>query len=122
MILSNKALLPILWEMAPGHPHLLPAFFEARPLEGQSYVRKPIYSREGANICIVNGDQQLESPGIYGQEGHVYQSFAALPAFSTGHPMVGVWMVGERACGLGIRQSKGLITDNRSQYVPHIIR
>ncbi len=28
-VLANKGILPLLWEMAPGHPNLLPAFFEA---------------------------------------------------------------------------------------------
>src|SRR5262249_47100438 len=27
MVLSNKAALALLWEMAPGHPNLLPTFF-----------------------------------------------------------------------------------------------
>jgi glutathionylspermidine synthase len=30
-ILSNKGLLALLWEMFPGHPNLLPAFFEDEP-------------------------------------------------------------------------------------------
>ena len=30
-ILSNKGMLPLLWEMFPGHPNLLPAFFEDDP-------------------------------------------------------------------------------------------
>ena len=28
MLLSNKAILPVLWEMFPGHPNLLAASFE----------------------------------------------------------------------------------------------
>ena len=30
-ILSNKGILPLLWEMFPDHPNLLPAFFEDDP-------------------------------------------------------------------------------------------
>src|ERR1700684_2637236 len=30
-ILSNKGMLPLLWEMVSGHPNLLPAFFEDDP-------------------------------------------------------------------------------------------
>jgi len=43
-ILSNKGILPLLWEMFPRHPNLLPAFFEDDPKRtelGKSYVRKP---------------------------------------------------------------------------------
>ena len=28
LILGNKALLPLLWSMYPGHPHLLPAYYD----------------------------------------------------------------------------------------------
>ncbi|WP_163981246.1 glutathionylspermidine synthase family protein, partial [Raoultella ornithinolytica] len=50
-IISNKALLPMLWEMFPNHPNLLPAYFaedDFPPME--KYVVKPIFSREGANV------------------------------------------------------------------------
>ena len=52
-ILSNKGILPLLWAMFPRHPNLLPAYFEDDPKAaelGNSYVRKPLYSREGANV------------------------------------------------------------------------
>ena len=52
-ILSNKGILPLLWEMFPKHPNLLPAYFEDDPkaaMLGSSFVRKPLYSREGANV------------------------------------------------------------------------
>src|SRR6202035_6105972 len=57
-LLSNKGILPLLWEMFPDHPNLLPAFFEDDPNAaslGGSFVRKPLYSREGANVALVSG-------------------------------------------------------------------
>src|SRR3977135_668599 len=56
-ILSNKGILPLLWEMFADHPNLLPAYFEDDPNAarlGASFVRKPLYSREGANIALVS--------------------------------------------------------------------
>ncbi len=43
-IISNKA-LPLLWEMFPNHPNLLPAYFaeDDHPASGK-YVVKPIFS------------------------------------------------------------------------------
>jgi len=44
-ILSNKGILPLLWEMFPNHPNLLPAYFEDDPEAvriGTSFVRKPL--------------------------------------------------------------------------------
>ncbi len=32
------------------------------------------------------------------------------------------WIIGDRACGLGIREDRSQITANLSRYVPHIIR
>lgn len=54
-VLSNKGLLPHLWERHRGHPNLLPAFFEGDPRasELEDHVRKPFYSREGENVAIV---------------------------------------------------------------------
>jgi len=41
MLLSNKAILPILWELFPNHPHLLAAYFE-EPEYLQHFVKKPL--------------------------------------------------------------------------------
>lgn len=49
-ILSNKGLMPLLWRFFPGHPNLLASWFDGEKPQiaaGESYVRKPIYSREG---------------------------------------------------------------------------
>src|SRR5580704_10821793 len=56
-VLSNKGILPLLWEMFEGHPNLLAAYFEDDPRArelGASFVRKPLYSREGANVTMVS--------------------------------------------------------------------
>jgi len=86
-ILSNKGMLPLLWEMFPGHPNLLPAFFEDDPIAaslGNSYVRKPLLSREGANIELVReGVTLAEQKGPYGAEGFIRQALASLPDFSS---------------------------------------
>lgn len=121
MILSNKGLLPILWEMYEGHPNLLPAYFEPGKIEG-AFVKKPIYSREGANVTVVDNSQSFSTEGIYGAEGHIYQKYHPLHKFEGGHAMIGLWVVGEQACALGVRESDRLVTDNRSRFVPHFFR
>jgi glutathionylspermidine synthase len=124
MLLSNKGLLPILWELFPDHPNLLPAMegdeASAAAALGGSYVRKPKLSREGANIRVVrNGQIVAETPGDYGGEGFVYQALAPLPNFDGHHPVCGVWIVDHAACGLGIREDSTVITGNLSRFVPH---
>ena len=123
MILSNKAILPILWKLNPGHPNLLPSFteFEKTSL-GFSYAKKPILSREGANIQLFdNGKLITETKGDYGEEGFIYQELCPLPDFDGNYPLVGSWVVGQEAAGIGIRETNTLITDNLSRFVPHLI-
>lgn len=122
MLLSNKGLLPILWDLFPDHPNLLPAYESAEPLGG-CFVRKPRLSREGSNVTWVErGDVVEETGGDYGQEGHVYQALAPLPDFDGHRPVFGVWMVDHEPAGLGIREDTRRITSNLSRFVPHFFR
>ena len=124
-ILSNKGILPLLWEMFPGHPNLLPAYFEddaevARL--GGSYVRKPLYSREGANVELMVGGSVLDADsGPYGAEGFVRQALAPLPQLDGNYPVLGSWLVSGRPCGLSIREDVSPITKNTSRFLPHAI-
>ena len=119
MLLSNKGLLPILWELFPGHPNLLPAHETAAPL-GECYIRKPKLSREGANVTWVERGVTVEaSGGDYGEEGFVFQAVANMPEFDGNRPVFGVWMVDHEAAGLGIREDTRRITGNLSRFVPH---
>jgi glutathionylspermidine synthase len=119
MLLSNKGLLPILWELFPEHPNLLPASENAETL-GNSYVRKPKLSREGSNVTLVqSGVTVEETGGDYGEEGYVYQAIATLPQCDGNRPIFGVWIVDHEAAGLGIREDTRQITGNLSRFVPH---
>jgi len=120
MLLSNKALLGILWENYPGHPNLLPAFNDQPGLLTE-YVRKPKLGREGANVQIVAPGYETETGGVYGREGYTYQAFDPLPEFDGFRPALGAWIVGDNAAGLGIRETAGLVTDDGAAFVPHRI-
>lgn len=124
-VLSNKAILPLLWEMYPGHPNLLPSWFDGEAPEDAletPYVRKPFFSREGANITIFGlGDDVISTPGIYGEEGHILQAYTPPAQFGKDHAMIGSWIVGDTACGLCIREDHSLVTQDLSRFVPHLI-
>jgi glutathionylspermidine synthase len=124
-ILSNKGVLALLWEMFPNHPNLLPAFFEDEPNAAQlgtSFVRKPIYSREGANVTLVSaGVTLVEQEGPYGAEGFIRQALAPLPEFAGQYPVLGSWLVDHTPCGLSIREDENPITGNGSRFLPHAI-
>lgn len=119
-LLSNKALLALLWELYPDHPSLLPAYLDG-PRELTSYIAKPLLGREGASMRIVTPTETVSTPGSYGAEGYVYQGFEALPLFDGERPVLGAWMVADESAGLGIRETTGLITDDTSSFVPHRI-
>jgi glutathionylspermidine synthase len=118
MLLSNKAILPVMWEMFPDHPNLLAASFEPGRF-ATDYVKKPIYSREGANVSITSGGRTVEAPGEYGEEGFIWQAYHALPQFDGNYTVIGSWIVGDQPAGIGIREDATPITKNSSRFVPH---
>jgi glutathionylspermidine synthase len=120
MIASNMGILAVLWELFPGHENLLPAFLE--PGDLRTYARKPLLSREGANVVLVKGGEVLAEgrDAGYGGEGHVWQALWE-PSVPGPHVSIGSWLVRGIPAGAGIRESDGLVTGNLSRFVPHLI-
>jgi len=124
MLLSNKGILPILWELYPGHKNLLPAYFsddeEKIMTLKDRHAIKPLFSREGANIILKGSGVDEETPGDYGKEGSIVQELCPLPNFDGNYPVIGSWIIGQQPAGMGIRESNGLITTNTSRFIPHL--
>jgi glutathionylspermidine synthase len=137
-IISNKGFMCILWELFPNHKNLIPSYFEnIFQNNEENYVKKPIYSREGANIEIYLNNTKKndiiqkvissEDYG-YGEEGYIYQEYIELPSFvdnksnETYYTMVGSWVIGGISSGIGIREDKSKITKNEAMFVPHIYK
>ncbi|CAN7736304.1 glutathionylspermidine synthase family protein [Aquipseudomonas alcaligenes] len=124
-LLSNKAILPLLWQRHRGHPNLIPACFADEPdaaLLGPRWVRKPFFSREGANIQVESeGGVELATPGPYEQGPAILQSWCPPPCMGGEHPIIGSWLVGGRPVGMGIREDRSAITQDSSRFVPHYI-
>ncbi|TCL82564.1 MULTISPECIES: glutathionylspermidine synthase family protein [unclassified Rathayibacter] len=121
LLLSNKQLLVVLWELFPGHPNLLPAAVE--PLVGTAQVRKPRLGREGANVTILDADGAVvaENGGAYGEEGFVHQARADLARIDGRTVVIGSWIVGETPAGIDVRETGGPITGDLAEFVPHFI-
>jgi glutathionylspermidine synthase len=116
-ILSNKAILAVLWRLFPNSPYLVPA--STTPLQGEC-IRKPYHAREGANIqTISRGQVQSETPGPY-KGPYIYQERIPLRSFDGRHPVIGSWVVGDRECGIGIREDPTPIISGSSTFIPHI--
>ncbi|WEH15725.1 glutathionylspermidine synthase family protein [Streptomyces sp. VNUA24] len=119
MLLSNKALLAVLWELYPGHPNLLPAYLDGpRELAATTgYVAKPLLGREGAGVTV----HAAGSAPALREEPCCYQELAPLPDFDGNHVVLGAWVVEDASAGLGIRESSGLVTDEYARFLPHVI-
>lgn len=123
-VMSNKAILTVMYELFPNSPYILPAFL-SRPQFGM-FCKKPIYSREGHNISIVavqdwkETERISETEGDYGEEGYIYQSYIKPTPYQGHYPIIGSWVIGGEPAGIGIRENTSEITDNMSEFVPHI--
>ncbi len=123
-MLSTKAILPLLWALHPDHPNLLPTYFseDARAGTLAHHVRKPLFSREGANITLVRAGMPVDAvDGPYGDGRFVVQAATDLFRSEHGYAVLGSWMVGDEPCGLGMREDVSPITMNLSRFVPHVI-
>lgn len=118
MLLSTKALLPVLWEMFENHPLLLKSSFDEKDISG-AVVKKPIYGREGSNVTLRGAGVELATPGAYGAEGYVYQEYFEIPAFAGNYPVIGSWVVASEAAGIGIREDVSRITKDSARFIPH---
>jgi glutathionylspermidine synthase len=123
MLLSNKGLLPVLWQLYPRHPLLLEASFDGPGLM-MSWVKKPLLGREGANILMHQPGKDLETGGDYGEEGFIFQQMATMKPIDDQYHVIGSWLIGHEegnvAGGMGIRESDSPIITNTSQFVPHL--
>ena len=101
---------------------LLPAYFadDDHP-QMEKYVVKPIFSREGANVSIIENGKTIEAAeGPYGEEGMIVQQFHPLPKFGDSYMLIGSWLVNDQPAGIGIREDRALITQDMSRFYPHI--
>ncbi|MFY4717665.1 glutathionylspermidine synthase family protein [Streptomyces sp. LaBMicrA B280] len=119
MLLSNKALLAVLWELYPGHPNLLASYLDGpRELAATSgYAAKPLLGREGEGITL----HPPGRPPAVRPEPCCYQELAPLPAFDGNHVVLGAWVIDGEPAGLGIRESSGPVTDGYARFLPHVI-
>lgn len=125
-ILSNKAILPLMWQFARGHEYLAETYFddrskEAEQLRVRAHVRKPIFGREGGSVSIHTGQSVVERASHYGEEGFILQEYHKLATFKSYHVVIGSWVVDNQPAGMGMRADKHPITGNTAHFIPHYI-
>lgn len=131
MLLSNKAMLVKLWEMFPNHPNLLESYSQDKIqlLSDGKWCKKAIHGREGANIYQVqreNGktisDELAQGSNYvadYVQWGYMYQKWHNLPVHEGYRPILGSWVIGDKACGMSVREDRNLVTGDDAFFASH---
>lgn len=129
MVASNKRLLVTLKEMYPDSDLLLDASTSAADaaLWGGEFVRKPVRGREGQNVTLMRpagrgaAEEVARREGTYGDDLFVFQKKANLAQADGNYAVLGSWVVNRQACGMGVRESDGPITDDKARFVPHVM-
>ena len=126
ILLSNKSLLPELWQRHKNHPLLLASYFDRNQFAtNNDFIKKPVFSREGANVSSTNPldsrnkDYELYADNLYDSTGYIFQKDAQIPLHDGYTPVIGSWVVGNEPCGINIREDIGF-TRNTSAFVSHI--
>ena len=121
MLLSNKGILPILWELYPNHELLLEAHFDGPTRPAQLRSQAHLLPRRSKHHHRPRRRHRRLTGGPYNGP-QIYQALAPEAVFPTHRhlPVLGLWMIDQECCGLGIRESAGPITDNWSSFIPHL--
>lgn len=124
LIPSNKAILPVLWKLFPGHPFLLESQFElTESLRREGYVSKPIVGRCGANIKLYGQGAGVvaETGGRFDVKETIYQQLSLLPQLS-GHyaQLCSFWVAGSYA-GACTRMDQSPVIKSESDIWPLVV-
>lgn len=140
LILGNKALLPLLWNMYPEHKNLLPAFYDQPDsrrydLNKYKWVSKPLYGREGIGVLMSKNYSSVSdfiyaSENNYGEDGStgenlghsIYQVYHKLPEAQGRVIQTSSWVIGGKAAGINFREGKaGTNFGDKNPFLPHYV-
>ena len=144
LILGNKAILPLLWEMYPNHPNLLfSTFAEADAIhsiliDSKRLVGKPKYGREGQGVVYSGSDSasgfvkkanSASSVSVTDADrteniflgDPIFQEYHSTSRFSGRKIVLGSWMSAGQPSGICIREDSQETTVDNSSFVPHYV-
>ncbi len=99
----------------PGPSQICFPPFLSRRTQERNFVEKPFFSREGENVRTGTWFMRRAKKAVY-------QEYRELPDFGGNYPVIGSWVIGDRAAGIGVREDTTPITNNLSRFVPHLFR
>lgn len=121
LVTSNKAMLPVLWDMFPKNKYLLASEFELTdPLRASGYVVKPIVGRCGENIQIVNKRSEVlqKTSGQFRNQNCIYQEFFPLPRIEQEYIQLSAFSVAGQYAGACLRFDQNPVICGESGIYP----
>jgi glutathionylspermidine amidase/synthetase len=121
LIPSNKAILPVLFQLFPECPYLLRSSFElGGALREQGYVSKPIVGRCGSNIRIFDREAGLieQTAGAFEGQGQIYQELHRLPLLGGYRVQISTFTAAGAHAGTCLRVDPSLIVSGKSDNLP----
>lgn len=116
---SNKAILPVLWELFPKHRYLLDADYHLTPeLASEGYAKKPIGGRCGDNVTLIGTDELDATAGKFGAQEHIYQQLWCLPQVGDNYLQICTFTVGGHYGGCCLRSDPTRIITGDSDIAP----
>lgn len=120
LMLTNKAVMAVLWRRYPHHPNLVETGFSASELlYDQPALAIPKFSDVGyatRSGRVENGRFVCSDASPEGEEGEIVQALAPYAGSEQGiHATFDVWMIGGEAKGMGVRERRG----DQEVFVPH---
>lgn len=146
LILGNKALLPMLWNMFPYHKNLLPTYYDGiestlnneyfRDWKKDQWVSKPLYGREGVGVLQSKNYTSIEkfikaTETNYGNDGStgenlgksIYQKYHKLPESQGRVIQTSSWVISGVAAGINFREGKaGTDFADKNPFLPHYVK
>ena len=121
LIPSNKAILPVMSEMFPGHAYLLNTRYDLDDaLLKTGYAAKPIVGRCGANIALYdrNNDLVEETSGNFEERDQIFQELFPLPNISGDNVQVCTFTASGTFAGACVRADAAAIITKDSDVLP----
>ncbi|MFN3782557.1 MAG: glutathionylspermidine synthase family protein [Spirosomataceae bacterium] len=122
MLFQSKGILPILAQLFPENPYLLPTFFEIpKEQTARNWVEKVVLGREGANVRFIDASGRTtdESLGDYAYQKTIFQEKTNLERDDAGYYYQAGVFFAYQASGLSFRRAKQAIMDNSAQFIGH---
>ncbi|MGE0621937.1 MAG: bifunctional glutathionylspermidine amidase/synthase [Pseudomonadales bacterium] len=120
LIPSNKAILPIIWQLFANQRYLLKAAFELTDeIRAGGYVQKPIVGRCGANISLFDADDRVieETAGDFESRYQVFQELFPLPVVEGDYVQLCTFSAGGTYAGSCVRIDPSIVITTDSDIV-----